>query len=81
MRETVLDLGATSLTMHNYTYPGKIIILGKRGYIAKRLSDTDWCKNNQVIYLGNDARKEIDKAISETEEWLEEVQKYDWLKL
>ena len=38
-------------------------------------------KNNQVIYLGNDARKEIDKAISETEEWLEEVQKYDWLKL
>tara|TARA_B100000579_G_scaffold343675_1_gene295986 strand:- start:258 stop:719 length:462 start_codon:yes stop_codon:yes gene_type:complete len=31
--------------------------------------------NSQVVYLGNDARKEIDRYLRLTEEWLEEAQK------
>ena len=38
-------------------------------------NDLGYSSNNQIIYLGNDARKEIDKVISQVEEWLEEARK------
>ena len=41
-------------------------------WISSTLSDVE---NNQLIYLGNDARKEVDKIISLTEEWIQEARK------
>lgn len=36
--------------MHIYQYPGKVFVLGKRGFLAQRLAKTSWCKDNKVIY-------------------------------